>query len=34
MLSDGLIAYHESAGDGLAGSAGHYIRALAQLMRG
>ncbi|MCZ8380474.1 hypothetical protein O6P37_16530 [Mycobacterium sp. CPCC 205372] len=34
MLSEGLIAYHESAGDGLAGSAGHYIRALAQLMRG
>ncbi|MCV7169815.1 AAA family ATPase [Mycobacterium manitobense] len=34
VLSDGLIAYHESTGDGLAGSAGHYIRALAQFMRG
>jgi hypothetical protein len=34
VLSDGLIAYHGSTGDGLAGSAGYYIRALAQFMRG
>ncbi|MEV3900810.1 BTAD domain-containing putative transcriptional regulator [Mycobacterium sp. NPDC050551] len=34
VLSDGLIAYHGSTGDGLAASAGYYTRALAQFMRG
>jgi DNA-binding SARP family transcriptional activator len=34
VLSDGLIAYFDNTHDALAGSAGYYIRALVQFMRG
>ena len=33
-LSDGLIAFHAKTGDALSGSAGYYIRALREFMRG
>ncbi len=34
ILSDGLIAFYAKTGDALSGSAGYYIRALSEFMRG
>ncbi|CAN5595422.1 hypothetical protein BH09ACT7_BH09ACT7_17750 [soil metagenome] len=34
VLSDGLIAFYDKTGDALSGSAGYYIRALREFMRG
>jgi hypothetical protein len=34
VLSDGLIAFYDKTGDALSGSAGYYIRALSEFMRG